>query len=73
MVELNVRQQVINISRVYAVQKAWHQGKQLKIHGVVYNLSDGVLKDLGLTTSCIEDVPEEYQLIKIPKKKYTTL
>lgn len=51
LVELNVKQQVVNVSRIPAVQQAWIRGHNLHIHGVVYNIKDGILKDLGLTTS----------------------
>lgn len=53
-----MRQQVINVARIPAVQKAWLEpNRKLNIHGVVYNLEDGILKDLGLTMVGIEDVP----------------
>ena len=65
LVELNVRQQVINISRIPAVQKAWLEtGRVLSIHGTVYNLENGILKDLGLHMQKLEDVPKEYRLTK---------
>lgn len=55
---MNVRQQVINISRIPAVQKAWmEKDRKLSIHGVVYKLEDGILKDLGLMMDKITDVP----------------
>jgi len=65
-----VRQQVINISRIPAVQKAWREPNRiLNIHGVVYNLEDGIFNDLGLTMSGLEDVPEEYRLTKCVANK----
>lgn len=61
---------MINISRIPAVQKAWREpNRNLNIHGVVYNLEDGILKDLGLTMSGLEDVPEEYRLTKMISQK----
>lgn len=51
-----MRQQVINVARIPVVQKAWQKGKNLNIHGVVYNLEDGVLKDLGLTMCGLKDL-----------------
>lgn len=69
LVELNVRQQVINIARIPAVQKAWLEPQRsLSVHGLVYNLENGILKDLGLQMSRLEDVPSEYRLVKIHKK-----
>ena len=50
---MNVKHQVINVARIPIVQKAWQQNKKLFIHGLVYNLSDGILKDLGITLSHI--------------------
>lgn len=41
----------MNVSRIPAVQQAWVRGHNLHIHGVVYSIKDGILKDLGLTTS----------------------
>ena len=55
--ELNVKQQVINVARIPVVQKAWFEKRHLRIHGLVYNLEDGILKDLGITLSEIEHVP----------------
>ena len=57
LVELNVKQQVVNVARFPIIQKTWKDGKKLFIHGLVYNLADGVLKDLGVTLSRIEHVP----------------
>ena len=45
--ELNVLSQVQNIARVRPVRGAWEQGESLAIHGWIYDLSDGLLKDLG--------------------------
>ena len=45
--ELNVLSQVQNIARVRPVCGAWEQGQSLAIHGWIYDLSDGLLKDLG--------------------------
>jgi carbonic anhydrase len=45
--ELNVLSQVQSIARVRTVRSAWQQGQSLAIHGWIYDLSDGLLKDLG--------------------------
>lgn len=44
--ELNVLEQVKNISRTPTVQAAWDQGADLTVHGLIYNLEEGTLKDL---------------------------
>ena len=47
--ELNVARQVANLTHSPIVQKAWAKGNKLVIHGVIYGLKDGLLRDLGLT------------------------
>ncbi len=64
LTELNVKQQVYNIARVPVVQQAWKDGQELRIHGLVYNLHDGLLKDLGITISKIIHLPEEFRIIQ---------
>jgi carbonic anhydrase len=51
MCELNVKTQVENLSRNTTVQKAWKQKRRLYIHGWIYSLSDGLIKDLNITKS----------------------
>jgi carbonic anhydrase len=51
LVELNVMQQVVNVGRLPVIQRAWRDGQKVNVHGVVYNLKDGILKDLGLSIS----------------------
>ena len=46
--ELNVHQQVANICATTIVQDAWSRGQPLAVHGWIYNLEDGLLKDLNL-------------------------
>ena len=49
--ELNVEYQVKNLSKSAPVIKAWNQGQPLKLHGCIYNIEDGVLKDLKISVS----------------------
>jgi carbonic anhydrase len=49
LTELNVIEQVANVSRSTIVIDAWRRGQQLSVHGVIYRLRDGLLHDLGLT------------------------
>ncbi len=46
--ELNVIEQVVNVSRTTVVQEAWARGQVLAVHGWIYGLRDGLLKDLGM-------------------------
>lgn len=62
LVELNVIQQLKNISRTTMVQGAWQRGEPLMIHGWVYDLETGKLKDLGGNIKGIEDVDPVYRI-----------
>jgi carbonic anhydrase len=64
LAELNVKQQVYNVARIPIVQEAWLRGQELRIHGLIYNLKDGLLKDLGITLSRISHLPEEFRIIE---------
>jgi carbonic anhydrase len=55
LVELNVRRQVQNVASSHIVQRAWQSGQELSVHGLVYSLKDGLLKDLDI---CLEG-PEQ--------------
>jgi carbonic anhydrase len=54
--ELNVREQVTNVCRTTVVQAAWERGQELSVHGWIYALEDGLLRDLGLCLTCPEDL-----------------
>ena len=45
--ELNVMEQVRNVGRTTIVQSAWQRGQELVVHGWIYGLQDGLLRDLG--------------------------
>ena len=49
LVELNVAEQVYNLSRTATVQEAWQRGQPLRVHGWVYGLGEGLLRDVGIT------------------------
>jgi carbonic anhydrase len=53
---LNVIQQVTNACRTTVVQEAWDRGARLSVHGVVYGLADGVLRDLCVTTAGADEI-----------------
>lgn len=60
MVELNVIEQVFNLSKTTIVQNAWGKGKKLNVHGLVYDLKTGVLQDLDTTMSAKSALPNYY-------------
>ncbi|MDQ7049859.1 MAG: carbonate dehydratase [Enterobacterales bacterium] len=60
--EINVVEQVRNICHTSIVQNAWINGEALSVHGVIYGVEDGILKDLDVTTSGIDELESIYQL-----------
>lgn len=62
LVELNVRQQVLNVCHTTIVQEAWRRKQPLWIHGWVYDLATGKLKDLNCCISSIHQVEEIYRV-----------
>ena len=49
LVELNVVEQVVNVTQSTVMQDAWSRGQNVTIHGWVYGVHDGLLKDLVLS------------------------
>jgi len=54
--ELNVLEQVLNVSQTTIVREAWLKGHALAVHGWIYNLDDGLLRDLGLSVASERDL-----------------
>ena len=52
--ELNVKEQVKNVADTTIVQGAWKKNAKLSVHGLIYSLRNGVLKDLKVTISSVE-------------------
>lgn len=61
--ELNVIQQVANVSHTNIVQNAWSKGQELTIHGWIYGISNGILRKLTQPISHIDQVDGRYQMI----------
>jgi carbonic anhydrase len=59
--ELNVVEQVLNVARTTIVQTAWQRGQELVVHGWIYGLEDGLLRDLGISIDCAEGLAATYQ------------
>ncbi len=59
--ELNVMTQVKNLAHSSTVQNAWANGQPLTIHGWIYSIRDGLLKDLEVDVSRSEDVPSVFR------------
>lgn len=61
MCELNVIEQVQNVCQTTVVQDAWQRGQALSVHGFVYSIHDGLLRDLHITVSGCEELAGRYQ------------
>lgn len=61
--ELNVMSQVSNVCRTTIVQNAWARGQQLDVHGWIYRLKDGLLRDLNCSANSVEQIPEMYRVM----------
>jgi carbonic anhydrase len=49
LVELNVMRQVKNVASDVFVRDAWERGQKLSVHGWVYSIADGLIRDLNVT------------------------
>jgi carbonic anhydrase len=58
MCELNVIEQVLNVSQTTIVQDAWARGQDLTVHGWVYSIQNGLIQDLGVTIDRIDQTTE---------------
>src|SRR4029077_5687147 len=64
MCELNVIEQVKAVTHTTIVQDAWARGQELAVHGWVYGLEDGLVKDLGIRVDNSSQVPPPFRFIK---------
>jgi len=53
--ELNVAQQVSNVCQTSIVRGAWERGQNLSVHGWIYGLQDGLIRDLEVSKSALEE------------------
>lgn len=58
--ELNVIEQAVNVCNTTIVQDAWARGQELNVHGWIYGLGDGLLRDLRFCVSSRSEIREVY-------------
>lgn len=58
--ELNVKRQVRNVCHTTIVQNAWMRGQELAIHGWIYGLEDGLIKDLETSIDNPQQLDETF-------------
>ena len=61
LAELNVLEQAVNVCRTTVAQDAWRRAQPLTVHGWIYGLSDGLLRDLGFAVASSAEVDEAYR------------
>ncbi len=62
LAELNVIAQVQNVARTSMVQKAWAEGRSLSVHGWIYSLADGRIRDLDVTIAGCTDLHAVFRI-----------
>ncbi|MBI1386214.1 MAG: carbonic anhydrase [Rhizobiales bacterium] len=63
--ELNVRMQVHHVVNSPIVERAWEAGRELQVHGLVYSLADGVLRNLSCSAFGIEDADPAFRSVPV--------
>ncbi len=59
--ELNVIEQVLNVCHTTIVRAAWEAGQELAVHGWIYGVGDGLIRDLGVTATGTNQLDSVYQ------------
>jgi carbonic anhydrase len=59
--ELNVIEQAANVCCTTIARDAWKNGQELSVHGWIYDISDGLLKDLNFTVSSDQQTTAAYE------------
>lgn len=59
--ELNVIEQVMNVCNTSTIQDAWARDQNVTVHGWIYDLKDGRLKDLGMSVCNTDELESRYQ------------
>lgn len=60
--ELNVIEQVANVCQTTILRDAWERGQELTVHGWIYSLQDGLLRDLHISASSQDEAGKAYQI-----------
>jgi carbonic anhydrase len=59
--ELNVIEQAVNVCQTTIARDAWERGQELAVHGWIYGLKDGLLRDLNMTVCAFQETLPVYQ------------
>ena len=64
--EINVIEQVANVCHTTIIQNAWKRGQDVSVHGFIFSIEDGILRDLGVHFNAVNQLPPIYRMT--PKK-----
>ena len=59
--ELNVVEQVVNVSQTTVVESAWDRGQDLTVHGWIYGVADGIVRDLNMSMNADNKIEPMWQ------------
>ncbi len=59
--EINVIEQVANVCQTTIAQDAWDRGQELSVHGWIYGIQDGLIRNLGISVSSTTEADAVYQ------------
>jgi carbonic anhydrase len=59
--ELNVIEQVVNVCQTTIARDAWRRGRELSVHGWIYGIEDGILRDMKITIDREGDIESTYE------------
>src|SRR3954467_15154441 len=62
LAELNVIEQAVNVARSTILQDAWKRGQSVSVHGWIYRLRDGLIRDLGFSAARESAVEDQYEV-----------
>lgn len=70
--ELNVVEQAKNVCYSTVVQEAWERGRELSVHGWIYSIKDGLLRDLNVTIGGATEIADAYRVaVNRPSKMFS--
>ena len=59
--ELNVLEQALNVAETTVLRDAWARGQEVAVHGWIYDLGDGIVRELGSSIERDDDAPGVYE------------
>lgn len=66
-IELNVQEQVLDLSKTSIIQNSWEKRQAPYLHGWVYDIGNGIIKDLKVSIHDNKDIPEVYRFERMKK------